>query len=285
MAIHLKSTDTLGSSYPQLINNAATDAISLIPGLYDQWWVHAGLTSGLDAASTAAWTGLTNGKQLIGRTGVNERPMDYISSLAAANNKDVLRTGWDDDPVTAIWDGNNERTQMITTENIFDGSSSYCVYITYIAPTDLLFSRRVWGNDVADDAQLYLLDTDGRLRFYHDGATLLLQDTTKDYRDDTPHVIGVGWDATDQVVTMRVNGVQTDTASSVAIGPEAGKFVLSGYSSTLGQATEGYFRSLAIVQGASLMRSKSLTNYNGDEDTALEAIERGMMEDVGLTYP
>lgn len=286
MAIHLKSADTLPGSYPQLINTPATDAISLIPGLYDQWWVHAGLTSGFADVSTATWTGLTNAKKLIGRTGINARPMDFIASLAAMNNKPVLRSGWDDDADPDAWDGNNERTQMITTDNVFDGASSYAVFVTCIIPTGLLANRRVWGSDADNGAYLFALDTDGRLRYYQDEDDgFILEDTSKDYRDDAVHVIGIGWDATDEVATMRVNGVQKDIQTGVNYAPDAGKFVLAGWDDVLSNSAEAYFRSLAIVQGASLMRSKPLANYNGDEDDALQAIEQAMMEDAGLVYP
>lgn len=287
MAINLKSADVLPSTFPSIINTALDDAISIIPNLYDQWYASSALTSLVDAEN-GVWRGLTNNKRLISRLGVNARPPDLISAFAAANNKDVLRFGWDDDAATndpATWDDNNERTQMHTDEDFFDGSSSWAVFIGLVGPDAATSNTPVWGTSLdTGGAKLDLYHSDGRLRYHQPNeATHIIQDLSDNYQDDTAHVIGIGYDATDDVVTLRTNGAQTGTATSITSAPGASRFVLGGDKSALSAVSfEGYIRSVVLFRGTSLMRGKALTGYDGDEDDALAVVEAGLLGDLGL---
>lgn len=295
MAVRILSSLEVGSGYPQIINTAADDAISLIPGLIDQWYVSETLTTGFDAVATSVWVGLTNGTRLVGRAGVNARPMDYISAISAANDQDGLRSGWDTDADPDDWDGNNERTQLISEDNLFDGTSSWAVFVAVICPVDAApaspSNRQIWGSDEGTETpSLRYLTSSGNLQFYQDVSdTNAILDSSADYQDDAVHVIGVGYDATDNVITMRVDGVQKGTLSASGDADleniPLSKLVIGGSDDALSAAFTGYYFAVVMVRGSSLMRGKALSGYSGDEDDALAAVEQGLMERFGLVYP
>lgn len=273
------------AAYPEILNTPNTDAVGKIPSVLDQWYAYDGIiTEGIGGVETFVWEGIA-GKVLRGRNGLNERRMDIVPSFAAAGGATVLRSGWDSDAGPEAFDGNNERTQLITDDDAF-ANEPWMVSMSYALPASFTTNSFVLGNGAADPLNVYFFSASGVVRIYNALSDTLIYQGAVDYRTDAFNVFTVAWTGTE--IVWRVNAVEVARVASTQapnLDNEGAKFILGGRDSALGAAASGWYRGVVISKGAALMGTDPITGYEGTEADALAAIERSLMEDVGLTYP
>jgi len=273
------------AAYPEILNPPNTDAVGKVPSVLDQWYAYDGiLEEGINGVENFVWEGIA-GKVMRGRNGVNERRMDIIPSFAPAGGATVLRSGWDSDAGPEAFDGNNERTQLLTDDDVF-ANEPWMISFSFAFPSTGGSYSFVFGNGASDPLYFVMYSSSGRFRIYNPHSAAIVHEEATDFRTDVFNVFTIAWTGTEIVV--RVNAAEVARVANTTapdLDNDGAKFILGGKDDALATSATGWYRGVVISKGAALMGTDPITGYAGTEADALEAIERSLMEDVGLTYP